>query len=88
MQIRLPLGFTMDHMDRISSHLNIIKKNKKSVYVDHQDPALKELLEDAKFYFSMLGKKHFEPESEKFCIMARTLLDTYNKEMDRILPIA
>jgi tRNA 2-selenouridine synthase SelU len=84
MQIKLPAGFINDHQERFENKLNIIKKNKKHIYLDSEDPAIPNLLSDAEFYFSMLGKKHFVKESEKFCIMARTLLDSYKKQMQKV----
>ena len=66
--IRISRGFYYDHRYRDLDTPVALRSTKRHVWIDPSDPALAELLSDAKFYSDPFG---FYPEYFGLCMSAR-----------------
>lgn len=69
--IRLPRMFIEDHHDRGLQTPRIIKVTRRHVWIDPDDPAVPELLSDARYYADSFG---FDPSYRGLCASARATL--------------
>ena len=53
--IKLPRKFFEDHEDRALPTPEIVKENKRNIWIDRNDPNLEELKSDAEFYSDPWG---------------------------------
>lgn len=83
MEIRIPPTFLADHHERDLPTPHVIRQNARSAYIDHADPNLAELLDDARHYAHPNG-----PDSD-YCIRvlkpaAKALLQAVGYAADRL----
>lgn len=70
--MRLPVKFYDDHQERDLDTPVAVRRTKRHVYVDPADPALPELVGDARYYADPVG---FDPHIQRtVCRSAQALL--------------
>ena len=78
--IRIPRLFYEDHEDRDLDTPVAIKTTKRHVWIDPADPALGELLSDARYYSDPYG---FDPECFGLCMSARATAKAIESYLNR-----
>lgn len=69
MKIKLPLRFYEDHSSRDLDTPKALSYTKTHVYVDSEDPAIPELLDDAKYYAESM--RYMDSDCRGLCMSAK-----------------
>lgn len=83
--IRIPHRFYFDHLERDLDSPRVIRTTKSHLHIDPADPALDELLDDARFYAGTPGQPGIDadtPELRGLVASARATVRAIEAEKD------